>query len=181
MAKILPGTRNLIKNDIAPKIVKGLKSILPKRNGEAVKDMISREDLEGMVQKLIEKNKQISAAYDYYHQSNAYSLTPNVLERMYGRDMYFLRQYLQMCSPIDQLIFEKRFNQLRAISECVEDDPKKIGWRVIHRKQGSPKFKATKETDEACRWFEALIKKPNKMRHPGGSGKLQSPFPFVVF
>ena len=168
MAKILPGTRNLIKNDIAPMIAKGLQAVLPKRNGKEVKQMMSPEDVEKLVGELIEKNKQISAAYDYYHQSNAYSLTPNVLERLYGRDMYFLRQYYQMCSPVDQLIFGKRFEQLRAISDCVEDDPTKIGWRVVHKKKGSPKFKATKETEDACRWFEQLIKNPNKMRHPGG-------------
>ncbi len=168
MAKILPGTRSLIKNDIAPKITRALQSLVPKRNGKEVKQIMSPDDVEKLVGELIEKNKQISAAYDYYHQSNAYSLTPNVLERLYGRDLYFLRQYYQTCSPIDQLIFGKRYEQLRAISECIEDDPKKIGWRVVHKKQGSPKFKATKETDEACRWFEQLIKNPNKMRHPGG-------------
>ena len=168
MAKILPGTRSLIKNDIGPMIAKGLQSVLPKRNEKEVRQTMNPEDVEKLVGELLEKNKQISGAYDYYHQSNAYSLTPNVLERLHGRDMYFLRQYYQMCSPIDQLIFGKRFEQLRAISDCVEDDPTKIGWRVVHKKKGSPKFKATKETDEACRWFEKLIKNPNKMRHPGG-------------
>ncbi len=168
MAKILPGTRSLIKNNIAPKIVSKLRSILPERNGKEIQKVMNPGDIEKLVRELIEKNKQISGAFDYYHQSNAYSLTPNVLERLYGRDMYFLRQYYQMCSPIDQLIFGKRYEQLRAISDCVEDDPTKIGWRVIHKKKGSPKFKATKETDEACRWFEQLIKNPNKMRHPGG-------------
>lgn len=168
MAKILPGTRSLIKNNIAPKIVSKLRSILPERNGKEVQKVMNPGDIEKLVRETIEKYKQISGAFDYYHQSNAYSLTPNVLERLYGRDMYFLRQYYQMCSPIDQLIFGKRYEQLRAISDCVEDDPTKIGWRVVHKKKGSPKFKATKEIDEACRWLEKLIKKPNKMRHPGG-------------
>ena len=168
MAKILPGTRSLIKSDIGPMIARGLQAVLPKRNGKEVQKMMGPEDVEKLVGELIEKNKQISGAFDYYHQSNAYSLTPNVLERLNGRDMHFLRQYYHLCSPIDQLIFGKRFEQLRAISDCVEDDPTKIGWRVVHKKKGSPKFKATKETEDACRWLEKLIKNPNKIRHPGG-------------
>jgi hypothetical protein len=118
--------------------------------------------------KKMEEMHQYSGAFDYYHQRTPHSTTPNVLDQLYGRDLWFLRQYYTVCSPIDQLIFAKRFEQLRAVSDCVADNPKKIGWRVVHKKYDSPNFKVTKDMEKDCRWLEALIQSPNKIRHPGG-------------
>lgn len=135
----------------------------------AASDRIS--DIESMQQtilKKMEENDQNSAAFDYYHQMTPNSISPNVLEQLYGRDLFFLRQYYQVNSPIDQLIFSKRYEQLKAVSECVADNPKKVGWHVVHKQHDSPNFKVTKETEKWCRFFEELIQSPNMIRHPGG-------------
>jgi len=165
----LEKTRQTISKEIVPKIAAALPSINMGQKKVATADRLS--DMESMQQTILQKmeeNDQNSAAFDYYHQMTPNSVSPNVLEQLYGRDLFFLRQYYQINSPIDQLIFSKRYEQLKAVSECVADNPKKIGWHVVHKQQDSPNFKVTKETEKWCRFFEELIQNPNKLRHPGG-------------
>ncbi len=140
-----------------------------KNNDVSLTDRITdMESMQKMILEKMEENDQNSAAFDYYHQMTPNSVSPNVLEQLYGRDLFFLRQYYQVNSPIDQLIFLKRYEQLKAVSECVADNPKKVGWHVVHKQHDSPNFKVTKETEKWCRFFEELIQNPNKIRHPGG-------------
>jgi hypothetical protein len=112
-------------------------------------------------------NYQYSAAFDYYRQTSTTGPNSNVLEQLYGRNLSFLRQYYHVNSPIDKIIFGKRNEQMRILSDCVADVPGKIGWRVVHKDSDSPKFKTTPEIEKQCRWYEELIKSPNRTRHPG--------------
>lgn len=111
---------------------------------------------------------QHSAAFDYYRQSNTTGPNQNILEQLYGRNLSFLRQYYRVNSPVDQIIFGKRNEQMRGLSDCIADHPGKVGWRVVHKDSDSPKFKTTNDIDKKCRWFEELIKSPDKTRHMGG-------------
>ncbi|MCK5613823.1 hypothetical protein KAR91_68800, partial [Candidatus Pacearchaeota archaeon] len=166
---ILPKTRELISKEIAPKLANILPSLRPtkKDKNEVENRLADIENVQEMIVKKMSEEKQFSGAFDYYHQTSPSSVAPNVLNHYFGRDLHFLRQYYQVCSPIDQLIFGKRFDQLRALSDCVADNPKKIGWRVVHKQQDSPKFRVTNEIEKHCRWFEELIQSPNSARHPG--------------
>lgn len=119
-------------------------------------------------EKLENEFKQYSGSFDYYHQSSPSSSTPNVMRQLYGRNLAFLRQYYQTCSPIDQVIIGKINEKLRNLSDCICDNPKKIGWRVVHKKQDSPDFRVTSDIKEKSRRLEMLIQNPNRVRHPGG-------------
>ena len=138
-----------------------------KRVSERINDVEAVQ--QEILQRMNEQLKQYSGAYDYYHQSTPTSISPNVLDQLYGRDLNYLRQYYEKNSPIDQLIFGKRFDQLRLLSDCIGDSKEKIGWRVVHKKQDSQDFRVTKDIEKKCRWFEEnLIQNPNAIRHPGG-------------
>jgi len=157
--------KDVFKNDLLPAISNALPIRKKKVETNEVNNRITQ--IEDVLLKL-NTDKQYSSMFDYYHQMNPSSISPNVLEQLYGRDLDFLRQYYRVNSPIDQLIFGRRFEQLRGLSDCVADNPKKVGWRVVHKQKDSPNFKTDAKTDKVCRFFEELISNPNKERHPGG-------------
>ncbi len=167
---MLPQTTKALKEKIIPKIA----SLVPSFGiGKKVSRNEKRiENIEAFTKEVAERLdsdfKQHSGAFDFHHQSSPTSTTPHVLRQLYGRDLAFLRQYYQVCSPIDQIIFQKTFEKLRNLSDCVGSNPKKIGWRVVHIEQDSPDFRVTKEIEQKSRRLEMLIKNVNKVRHPGG-------------
>lgn len=165
--EILPKTRKTIKKEIIPKIASILPSFM-KNNSEVADRLDDIESVQELILKKMEEERQYSGAFDYYHQATPNSISPNVLEQLYGRDLNFLRQYYQICSPIDQLIFQKKFQQFRAVSTCVADNPNKVGWRVVHKRHGSSDYQENDIDKMKCRFLEALIQNPNKQRHPGG-------------
>lgn len=166
---MLNKTRETIKYEIIPKIMDSLPNFRPKKPEDEIS--LRLNDIEKVTDAIVKKmdeERQYSGAFDLYHQKNPSGIAPNVLEQLYGRNLWFLREYYQICSPLDKLIFGKRYDQFEAVAECVADNPSRVGWRVVHKLHGSPNFKTNKETDQKCRWFEALIQNPNKDRHPGG-------------
>lgn len=168
---MLPKTTKTLKEEVLPRIASFFPTFKRKDKEPSAEVTARIMDIEAIQKQILEKleeEKQLSGAFDMYHQTSPTSITPNVMQQLYGRDLHFLRQYYQTCSPIDQLIFGKRFEQFRAVSDCVGDNPKKVGWRVVHKQQDSPNFRVTKDIAQKCRWFELLIQSPNKMRHPGG-------------
>lgn len=166
---MFPKTISTIKNEILPKIKGNFPALTSSKKIDEVTERISEiEAIQAAIAKQMEEERQYSGAFDYYHQTNPTSVSPNVLEQLYGRDLNFLRMYYQINSPIDQLIFAKKFEQFRAISDCIADNPKKKGWRVVHKQHDSPDFKITNDIKQKCRWLEMLIQNPNKTRHPGG-------------
>lgn len=171
---LLPKTRKTIKEEVLPAISSRIPSfgLRKTKNTEVAKRISDIEAVQKDILKKLEEDKQISGAFDYYHQSSPTSVSPHVLEQTYGRDLHFLRSYYQVCCPIDQLIFQKRFEQLRAVSDCVADNPKKVGWRVVHNQQDSKDFRVTKDIEQKSRWFEQLLQNQNKIRHPGGFAEI---------
>lgn len=168
---ILPKTTQTIKDVFKNDILPAISNALPARKKKNVVNTIGVDDRITQIEDVLTKmstDKQYSSMFDHYHQMNPSSISPNVLEQLYGRDLDFLRQYYRVNSPIDQLIFGRRFEQLRGLSDCVADNPKKVGWRVVHKQKDSPNFKTDAKSDKVCRFLEELISNPNKERHPGG-------------
>ena len=126
------------------------------------------EEVADQMIKKVEDFYQHSAAFDYYRQTSTTGPNSNVLEQLYGRNLTFLRQYYLLNSPVDKIIFGKRNDQMRNLSDCIADNPNKVGWRVVHKDSDSPNFKTNKGIDKQCRFYEELIKSPNKTRHTGG-------------
>ena len=158
-----PKTRATLKEEILPMMANALPSFKSGKKNAVTERIGDIEDILDNVLKKLDEEKQYSGAFDYYHQTNPTSVSPNVLEQTYGRDLNFLRQYYQICSPIDQMIFQKKFEQFRSVSDCVGDNTKKKGWRVTHKQADSPNFKVTKEMEQKCRWLEKLVQNPNKI------------------
>ena len=124
--------------------------------------------LEGMLEKIKEGQSQ-SAEFDIFGQTNPGNTTDGVREQLFGKDLYYLRSYfIAGNAPIDQIIINRMVKQAGAISTCIEDSVKKIGWRVVAEGYDSPSFKPPKNYEKQCRWFESLIKNINKDRHAGG-------------
>jgi len=164
-----PKTKDTFKNELLPALAKALPILRSKSKPDPVAERLSDiEAVQDVILKKMEDTMQYSAAFDIYHQMSPSSVSYNVLEQLYGRDLNFLRQYYQICSPIDQLIFQKKFEQFHAVADCVADDPNKVGWRVVHKLHGSPNYKESPKDKQKCRWFELLIQNANKQRHPGG-------------
>ncbi len=119
--------------------------------------------------KKIEEGQAQSAEFDIFGQTNPGSTTSGVREQLFGKDLYYLRSYyISGNAPIDQIIINRFIKQARALSTCVGDTQKRIGWRVVAEGHDSPSFKPPKNYDKQCRWFESLIQNINKDRHPGG-------------
>lgn len=159
----------MAENESKEMTVYGPKAVRVSKKKQQRNDIVS--EVKQITDQMTEKLKdfyQHSAAFDYYRQTSTTGPNSNVLEQMYGRNLSFLRQYYNVNSPVDQIIFQKRNEQLRNISDCIADHPAKIGWRVVHKDSDSPDFKADAKIKEHCRRFEALIKNPNPTRHPGG-------------
>jgi len=152
------------KENIAIKALSVVTDLFKK--GPGVSEQI--KTLQDSLERIIE-GQQESAQFDIYGQTNPGSTTSGVREQLYGKDLYYLRNfYLSGCAPIDEIIIKRFVNQARSLSECTRNAPKKIGWRVVAEGYDSPDFKAPKSYAEQCRWFEDLILNINKDRHPGG-------------
>lgn len=116
----------------------------------------------------IKKGQNESAEFDIFGQTNPGSTTDGVREQLFGKDLYYLRSYYTAGNaPIDQIIINRMVKQASALSTCVEDSTKRIGWRVVAEGYDSPSFKTPKNYDKQCRYFEGLIKNIDTTRHPG--------------
>lgn len=126
------------------------------------------ETAEKILEKIKEGQSQ-SADFDIFGQTNPGNTTDGVREQLFGKDLYYLRSYYTAGNaPIDQIVINRMVKQAQALSTCIEDSTKRIGWRVVAEGYDSPSFKPPKNYEKQCRWFETLIKNINIDRHPGG-------------